>query len=71
MRHKEGGQRSTAVKFSLNNFMCYESMYWSKDHQIKLLKERKKALKERLDKIDEMIETMEKEEEKVTSEAAA
>lgn len=41
--------------------MCYETMHWSKDHQLRLLKERRKALKERLEKIDEMIETVEKE----------
>ena len=51
--------------------MCFEGMYYSRERQKILLKERKKALKERLDKIDEMIEALEKEQEqeRIASEA--
>ncbi|MCL5667127.1 MAG: hypothetical protein M1383_05155 [Patescibacteria group bacterium] len=41
--------------------MCYEQMRWSKQDQLALLKGRKKALKERLEKVDRLIQELERE----------
>jgi hypothetical protein len=63
------GAKTNIIKLYITTLMCHESMYWSKDHQMELLKQRKKALKERLEKIEQMMRELETEKEKAMASA--